>query len=250
MKRWKKILLIVVLVLLVAVVGLLIWQRENVGALYTALTTDQDTILKNMEQSKQDLEDSLTDYDITVFAPTKEQNEALLNGTASADEIKTALGLDNTDDQDVVSSDEGSTAEPSPSAAPGESLKPSGQSQTDSMQSQANALVEKCMAELYACQVDLMAQLGSMKQEALSQWNSLDAEQRTTQKLQEIGLNGLMKCYDLEVVTDQEVKAILATYRTKLEAIGADTAVLDSLWKYYSNEKAAQKAYYINKYLN
>ena len=52
MKRWKKILLIIVLVLLVAVVGLLVWQRENVGALYTALTTDQETILKNMEQSK------------------------------------------------------------------------------------------------------------------------------------------------------------------------------------------------------
>ena len=249
MKRWKKVLLIVVLVLLVAVVGLLVWQRENVGALYTALTTDQETILKNMEQSKQDLEDSLTDYDITVFAPTKEQNEALLNGTASADEIKTALGLDNTDNH-AVSSDEASTAEPSQSAMPGESLKPDGQSQTGSTQSQANALVEKCMAELYACQVDLMAQLGSLKQEALSQWNSLDAEQRTTQKLQEIGLNGLMKCYDLEVVTDGEVKAILATYKTKLEAIGADTAVLDSLWKYYSDEKASQKAYYINKYLN
>ncbi|WP_297236253.1 hypothetical protein [uncultured Flavonifractor sp.] len=250
MKRWKKVLLIVVLVLLVAVVGLLVWQRENVGALYTALTTDQDTILKNMEQSKQKLEDSLTDYDITVFAPTKEQNEALLNGTASADEIKTALGLEDMDDQDAVSSDEASTAEPSQSAVPGESLKPSGQIQTGSTQSQANALVEKCMAELYACQVDLMAQLGSMKQEALSQWNSLDAEQQTSQKLQQIGLDGLMKCYDLEVVTDQEVKAILATYKTKLEAIGADTTVLDSLWKYYSDEKAAQKAYYINKYLN
>ena len=250
MKRWKKVLLIVLLALLAVIAGILIWQRDNIKALYIALTTDQETILKNMEQSKQELEDSLTDYDITVFAPTKEQNEALLNGTASADEIKTALGIDDTDDQDAMSSGVEPTEKPDQSPAPSESMKPGGQSQTDSTQKQANALVEKCVAELYACQVDLMAQLGSMKQEALSQWNSLDAEQRTTQKLQEIGLNGLMKCYDLEVVTDQEVKAILATYRTKLEAIGADTAVLDSLWKYYSNEKAAQKAYYINKYLN
>ena len=95
-----------------------------------------------------------------------------------------------------------------------------------------------------------MAELGSMKQKALDEWNSLDAEEQTTQRLQQIGLDGLMKCYDLEVATDQEVKAILATYRTKLEAIGADTAVLDSLWKYYSDEKASQKAYYIQKYFN
>ena len=250
MKRWKKVLLIVLLALLAVIAGILIWQRDNIKALYIALTTDQETILKNMEQSKQELEDSLTDYDITVFAPTKEQNEALLNGTASADEIKTALGIDDTDDQDAMSSGVEPTEKPDQSPAPSESMKPGGQSQTDSTQKQANALVEKCVAELYACQVDLMAQLGSMKQEALSQWNSLDAEQRTTQKLQEIGLNGLMKCYDLEVVTDREVKAILATYKTKLEAIGADTAVLDSLWKYYSDEKASQKAYYIQKYFN
>lgn len=252
MKRWKKVLLIVLLALLAVIVGILIWQRDNIKALYIALTTDQETILKNMEQSKQELEDSLTDYDITVFAPTKEQNEALLNGTASADEIKTALGIDDTDDQDAVSSGVEPTEKPDQSPAPSESLKPGGQSQTDSdsTQKQANALVEKCVAELYACQVDLMAELGSMKQRALDEWNSLDAEEQTTQRLQQIGLDGLMKCYDLEVVTDQEVKAILATYRTKLEAIGADTAVLDSLWKYYSDEKASQKAYYIQKYFN
>ena len=87
MKRWKKVLLIVLLALLAVIAGIFIWQRDNIKAHYIALTTDQETILKNMEQSKQELEDSLTDYDITVFAPTKEQNEALLNGTASADEI-------------------------------------------------------------------------------------------------------------------------------------------------------------------
>lgn len=250
MKRWKKVLLTVLLVLLAATVGFLVWQRENVAALYTALTTDQEKILQNMEQSKQELEESLTSYNITVFAPTKEQNEALLNGAVSADEIKTALGLGDTDSQEVILPDQVSTTEPAQSAIPSASPKPGGQSQADTTQDQANALVEKCMAELYACQVDLMAQLGIMKQEALSQWNSLEAEQRTTKKLQEIGLDGLMKCYDLEVVTDQEVKGILATYRTKLEQIGADATVLDSLWKYYSNEKAAQKAYYINKYFN
>lgn len=250
MKRWKKVLLIVLLVLLAAAVGTLIWQRENVAALYTALTTDQETILQKMESTKQELEDSLSAYDITVFAPTKEQNEALLNGTATADEIKTALGLDATDHQSTNSSGQDAATEPASSPVPSESQKPSGQGQTGTTQDQASLLVEKCMAELYACQVDLMAELGSMKQKALDQWNRLDTAQQTTQKLQEIGLDGLMKCYDLEVVTDQKVKEILGTYRTKLEEIGADTAVLDTLWTYYSNEKAAQKAYYINKYLN
>ena len=48
MKRWKKVLLIVLLALLAVIAGILIWQRDNIKALYIALTTDQETILKNM----------------------------------------------------------------------------------------------------------------------------------------------------------------------------------------------------------
>lgn len=248
MKRWKKILLIILLVLLAAVIGVLVWQRDNVAALYTALTTDQETILQDMEQSHQELENSLSQYDITIHAPSKEQNEALLNGTASADEIKESLGL--TDSQDAMPSGQGSAESSGGSGASGESQQPSGQTETDTTQAQANKLIEKCMDELYTYQVDLMAQLGDMKQQALAQWNSLDAEQQTPQKLREIGLDGLMQCYDLEVISDKKVKSLLETYRMQLEEIGADTTVLDTLWKYYSDEKASQKAYYINKYFN
>lgn len=42
----------------------------------------------------------------------------------------------------------------------------------------------------------------------------------------------------------------MTTYRTQLEALGADTMILDSLWKYYCDEKASQKAYYLNKYID
>ena len=245
MKRWKKILLVVLLVLTVTLGGLCIWQWGNTQALYAAATKDPDTLLQDMEHSRQELEESLKDHDVEVSAPTLQQNEALLNGEVTADEVKEQLGLtqgnQNTQqDNQESSASQGSTSSPQPSQS---------QQPGNSQASTAQALVNACVAELYSCQIDLMSYLGQLKQDALAQWNSLSDDQRTSAKLREIGLAGLEKCYHLEVSADNQVKDILAHYRAELESIGADTSVLDTLWEYYCNEKASQKAYYINKYL-
>lgn len=239
MKRWKKILLILLLLLLAALAALCIWQRDNLKALYTAVTKDETAILQDMAQNKKDLEDALSDHNITVLAPTIEQSQALINGTASADDIKTEMGLTGE-----------TTTEPATEPASQPSQTPSSPSGGTSSQAQAEQLINRCVSELYACEVDLMGRLGAMKQEALNLWNSLSAEERTSSRLREIGMDGLNQCYVLEVEVDQTVKSILARYRTKLEALGADTGVLDTLWDYYCNEKNSQKAYYMNKYMN
>lgn len=239
MKRWKKILLIVVLVFVAVLAALCIWQRDNLKALYTALTKDETAILQDMAQNKQDLENALSDHNITVLAPTIEQSQALIDGTASADDIKTEMGLTGE-----------TTTEPATEPDSQPSQPPSSPSGGTSNQTQAEQLINSCVSELYACEVDLMGRLGAMKQEALNLWNSLSAQERTSSRLREIGMDGLNQCYVLEVEVDQTVKSILARYRTKLEALGADTGVLDTLWDYYCNEKNSQKAYYMNKYMN
>lgn len=235
MKRWKKILLILFLLLLAAIAALCIWQRDNLKALYTAVTKDETAILQDMAQNKQNLKDALTDHNITVMAPTIEQSQALIDGTANVDDIKAEMGLTGE-----------TTTEPDSQP----SQTPSSPSGGTSNQAQAEQLINSCVSELYACEVDLMARLGAMKQEALNLWNSLSAEERTSSRLREIGMDGLNQCYALEVEIDQTVQSILSRYRTKLEALGADTSVLDTLWDYYCNEKNSQKAYYMNKYMN
>ena len=243
MKRWKKVLLVILLVIFALLAALCIWQRENIRSLYVGLTKDETEILKDMEQNKHDLEDALAEHNITITGPNTEQSQALIDGSASADDVKNELGISNS------GTNSGSVSEEDAVQTGGSSNQTGGQTSTSSTQEQVQKLINDCVSELYACEVDLMARLGVMKQEALDQWNSLSDEERTSDKMQEIGMDGLSKCYDLEVEIDGQVQNILSQYRADLKKLGADTGVLDTLWEYYCNEKASQKAYYINKYM-
>lgn len=219
MKRWKKILLGIVAVLLLAVLAVGSWQRNNVQAVYTFLTQDSEKIAENLEQQRQEHQQAIQEKaPITVAPPSTQQSDAILSGSVTAEQVKEELGI---------------TAQ----------LEKVGNEETE------EELINSCVAELYACKVDIMTELAAMKKEALAQWNGLTDEERTDAKLREIGLAGLEDCYDLEVVVDAQVQEILARYRTRLTELGADTDILNTLWNYYCEEKASEKAYYLDKYM-
>ncbi len=219
MKRWKKILLGVLVALVVLIGGLCIWQWNNLRAVYAFMTQDSQTIAESLENQRAEHQQAIQEQvPITVAPPSTQQSDAILAGQTTPEQVKEELGI---------------TAQ----------LDTAGNEQS------AEELVNSCVAELYACKVDIMAELGVMKQEAVAQWNALSDAERTDAKLREIGMAGLEDCYDLEVAVDNQVQEILARYRTQLTQIGADTKILDTLWKYYCDEKASEKAYYLDKYM-
>lgn len=230
MKRWKKVVLIVLAVLVVVTGALALWQQENLKAAYLALTKDRETLAQNVQDKADEHQKVLEDSGITVKPPSVQQNEDLLDGKVSVDDVKEALGITTPPPQGEGPAQPSDNPDPEPTAS-------------------AEELLNQCVAELYACQIELMARLGEMKQAAIAQWNALPERERTAMKKQEIGMAGLRECYVLEAETDTTVKDILARYRTQLEQIGADTSVLNQLWTYYCEEKEAQKAFYLNKYL-
>ncbi len=246
MKKWIKVLIGIVLVLVIIIAGLAIWQWGNIKAMYTAATQDAQTISEQIEQAAQVQQSSLEEYGITLKALDTGQTEALLDGTASAEQVKEELGIS----QEVI---EQAKAETSQTTSKKNTEKPKKKSKAEleaENKAKISDLINKCTAELYACEVDLMAQLGVMKKEALAPWLAVPEEDRRKEVLIQIGFRGLERCYDLEVKADKQVKEILARYRTSLQELGADTGILDEMWKFYCQKKANQKAYYLNKYLN
>lgn len=231
MKRWKKIVLIVLAALVVILGALALWQRKNLKAMHAALTLDQETLAQNVQEKADEHRKLLEDDGITVAPPSIQQTEELIEGKVTADEVKEVLGIITQPQQNAEPSQ---AEDPSPTPTPTPSVE---------------ELLNQCTAELYAYQIDLTARLGEMKQAALDQWKALPAEERTTLKKQEIGMNGLRQCYSLETQTDAAVKEILDRYRTQFDQIGADTSALDKLWTYYCEEKESLKAFYLNKYL-
>ena len=221
MKRGKKLLCLLLALLLIAAGVFAWWQRDNLKALYRAKTTDAETILQESQAQIEARQKELEQYNVVIKAPTQEEKDELLSGGG----VKTA-------EQDKADAAEQAVPEEMPAEQP-----------------TAQSILDRCIQELYDCEIALMARLGTMKQEALDEWRALPASQRTSTKKLEIGRRGLTACYELEVEIDAQVQGILEKYRTELEDINADTAPLDTLWKYYCEEKASTKAYYLNKYL-
>ena len=219
MKRWKKILLGILVALVLLIGGLCVWQWNNIQAVYTFLTSDSAEITKNLEQKREEHHQAIQEkIELSIVPPRTEHSDAILSGQATPEEIKEELGIT-------------------------EQLKKAGNAQT------AEELINSCVAELYACKIDTLEILAKLKQEAVDEWIALPEEKRTKTAKQEIGLAGLEKCYDLEVEVDAQVEDILVRYRTRLKEIGAGTAILKDLRDYYEDEKAAEKAYYMDKYL-
>lgn len=263
MKRWKKIGLGVALGLVAAAVGLGVWQRENVKALYTFLTNDSESISQTLQEKQQAQQDTLQkDYNITVLAPSIDMSNDLLDGKVSPEEAKQNLGITQATQQPQQPPEPQPAPEPAEPASPSEPAAPAPEPTPvpeapqkqepteEERKKQLDDLVNQCVAELYACEVDLMAQLGKMKQAAIDEWVALKPEERTIAKKQEIGFAGLDECYKLEVVVDKQVLAILDSYRPLIVEMAGDDTVLIDLWKYYCDKKADQKAYYLDKYLD
>lgn len=219
MKKKTRIFLLIPAVVLALLAALAWWQRGNIKALYLYLTQDEEAVTQQMEATRQEHQQALeSSHAVTVRPPDRQQSDDLLDGKVSPEEVKQQLGIPS-----------------APAAA--------------APQKTAEELVNDCVAELYACKVDLMATLGGMKQNLLDQWKALPAYQRTLEKRTELGMAALEECYKMEVTTDEQVEAILDKYRPLLKQVNGDLSVLDDLWRYYCEEKASEKAYYMNKYL-
>ncbi len=237
MKKRNRIILCVFLAFAALLAALLFWQRSNVRAIWKWLTQDSETIAENYEKSKTEHHDAIVEEfqgAITVKPPSAAQSGDLLDGKVTPEEVKEALGLIAVN-PDAPDGPQTAVSQGSPSNQPTVSLE---------------ELVNHCVSELYSCKVDVMAELGVLKQAALDEWKALEPKQRTKAKKMDIITDGLQKCYDKEVVVDREVEAILDKYREKINQIQADTSVLDTLWEFYCQEKEDEKAYYLDKYVN
>lgn len=253
MKKWKAVLLIIFVVLIVGIASVVIWQRDNIAVLYTVATKDSEVIASELEDLRSGHQKEIEDtFLVTVNPPSIQQSNDVFSGSITSDQVKNELGIDElikkgqeagiipTEDQANQTED---PAEDKKSGNDGIAEK------DEKPKFTADELLNMCLAELYGCKIDIMDTLRIMKDDALKEWRSLPAEERTQLKKMEIGYDGLDKCYQLEVVTDQKVEEILNRYRPYLEDLNEDTSILDMLWRQYVDEKSAEKAYYLDKYM-
>ncbi len=192
--------------------------------------------MKKAETSKERQRVVLEEIGIQVAPPSLTQLDNLIEGKTSTDELKTEMGIEP-------------STEP-PVETPVIDTKPDETVLTEEQrQEKAKERIDGSVKELYAYEVELMASLGALKQEAIDEYHALPEAEQTHDGKVRIGYKYLNRCYDLEVEADSRVKAILDRLRSDLKALGQGTEIADSLWNSYCEEKVTAKEYYLSKYL-
>jgi len=239
MKVWVRVVLGILLAIIIAVGAVIVWQWDNIRAIYIMLTTDEEAITQTLEEKRVEQETWLSEeYSVALLAPTAEQSSALLEGTVSPEEVKESLGITSEIEEKIAET---------PETEKKVLNKKKNPQKTGITKAEIENYVNLCVAELYTCEVELMSRLGEMKKGIETEWAMTSPKNGTTKR--ETIMRWLNKVYDLEVEIDGKVKAIIAKYNKILKSRGADTSGVDKLWDYYLSKKADQKAYYMNQYL-
>ncbi|MBR3640756.1 MAG: hypothetical protein IKQ87_05235 [Clostridia bacterium] len=220
-------------IVLLALIAAAIWQRNNLEAAWILLTKNSEEISAQLDDKRQAMQKEIEEQTgVALQVPTPQQRDEVLSGQKTAEELREELGLNE------------------PSTASGVGERPTGtQTGTKNDPVRQAEIIRACSSEMLTCEIDVMARLSALKDAALDEWEALPEAERTSARKKKIAAEGLKQCYRLETEVDAQVRAIIAKYKTELTAVGGDTSVLDTLWRYYESEKATQKAYYTDQYL-
>ncbi|MBQ2941472.1 MAG: hypothetical protein IJD97_04475 [Clostridia bacterium] len=274
MKKWMIASLVTVLIL----GALCIWQRNNIEALYLALTNDREGVEKMIEDNKKDLEEKIKEYsDVVPRNLTPEEEEMIARGEMSVEEA-TALLLAETENTDETTAEESSAAEekaPEKEEAPEveeeitekepvkteetpsktetstktENPGTATTGKTDSTKknkAKESEIIKNYTAQFYSMKAYYIGQLNQIEANARSEYSSMSKEQK--KNLSKAGFVGKYVGYatGLQSECDAKVSGLLEQMKAELKAVGGDLSIINTVKQAYENEKAARKAYYMN----
>lgn len=229
MKTWKKILLCVLLLILVALVALCVWQRDNLAALKTSVSYSREDIAVMMEENDRKIAQSAQSVEgVTVRDLTEEEKQDLRTGELNQEEL---LELLTTQLPEQCVTPE---AQPSP-----ESPQPPVQEES------AEKALSKCLAEIYLMKAEYTAWLEDKNQEAIDEYVALEESQRTTAAKYSIGMRCMREALEKEKECDARMEEMKEKIRVLLDKLGRDDSLIDEIQAAYEEEKELKKAYFL-----
>ncbi len=223
--------MVILCILIIGVAALLVWQRENITAVVDATKYSDKDIQQQISDSKKTVESELEQYDVKGLRDfTFEEEEAIRKGQMTVDEaVSKILSESNVEASD--NQNNGSAT----------SDKNNGSTGTQSKNSDSSAIISDYAVKLYTLKATYLGEIGNLIDQA-------KADLKNGSGAKELMSNYLSKAASLESEADSKVDALLSELKGKLEAIGADTSVVDTMKSSYESEKTLKKSYYISLY--
>lgn len=227
MKKILKILLVIILAFIIAVAGILLWQRKNIESILMGVAQNSEQIEQKRNENQETLVGDVNDYmDTPAREMTEEEIGQIERGETTAAEVYQKIFEEkNKETENTIPEQAVTNAK------------------------DKDRIISQYMSELYRLQNEYTAKAEATIAQGASYYESIkkhpqDAAARasTITKFTSVVRN-------LEKECDSEVESVIKKMRADLTAIGADTSIIESVRATYANEKQLKLSYYANKYL-
>ncbi len=266
--KGKRILLAVLLFIVILVVALVIWQWDNITALFMGITSTEEELSVKREENDKIITSTLEKYpEISVRDLTEEEKTALAEGRITKDEslllLQGKLTLEELlQSKEVPPSeppeDEAPKGETPPQDTPVEETpvtppaeKPKEETPVTPPPTpttpSADEEIANLVGEMYILKSEFTSALKNLESTSLAAYAALSNEEKKLQKGQMM-TEILDKVAVMEKDCDTQVKAILDRLTVLLNESGKDLTLVESIKTAYNNEKTITKAEYINAY--
>lgn len=217
-----KIFLTALLLIVIACAAIGIWQRDNISAALYGLSNDTEDIQKEMQQTEQEMDDAVSDYNIPDTEVSDEVAEGIVDGTMDVNKIV-----------DEMLKDQSKSGSSSASSSAGASAS-------------SDPEIQRLITKLYVLRGSYTSRLNGLIGAAKSEYNALPAEQRTDTARRRIVSSKISQGSAMEGACDAQVSAIVSQIRSRLSATGQSTALADQIMSAYQSEKQLRKSYYMS----
>ena len=285
MRRWKKIVLGVLLLLLLAGAALFWWQKENLKALKDGLQYSSEEIETKLQENQQTIKDAVDSRpEVVIRDVTDEERAALKDGSLSQEELIDRLINTETETSEAPQSppkpeqtQQTETPSQQPAKPPAQEPvvekpveeKPSVQSpvqlpaetpvqspaqppvQPPAEQSAAEDEYKKkvsaIIAEVYVLREQYTIELDNMFDTAKAEYVAMSKAGTSKDKMISWATGYISKASNLEKSCDKKMDDVVLRLETLIRENNGDLSLVDTVVYTYANEKSLKKAWYMSE---
>lgn len=200
--------------------GAALWQRENISAVVDASKYSDEDIKQQITDSKKVVETELEQYNVSGLRDfTFEEEEQIRKGQLTVEEAVERIMSES-------------------NVSGGSQEEQAGEGQGSQVETSAD-IVSEYTVKLYSLKAQYLGEIGNLIDQAKDDYKNGSGAKALMSKY-------LGQASSLEKEADTSVDTLLSELKGKLEAVGADTGIIDTMKSSYQNEKTLKKSYYLS----
>ncbi len=230
MKKTKRIVLITLVVVLLALGGLAYWQKDNITSLVVSMRYSKEEIAGKIDDNKKKTENLVKEYTgESVRDFTFEEEEQIRKGILTPEEALERIS-------NGVKDAETASAAPFDPVTKSASVSP------------AEGDISGYISQLYLLKAQYIGKLGDLDRRGRAEYDALEKSGKTSKAKQALAAKYIGEASRLEAECDAKVEILIADIQRALSKNGESANIIKNIRSAYAEEKILKKSYYLSAY--